>query len=417
MAQWRPSGGAARRAGRAVGALLLAVLALPLVTGQVAARQPSGDVTVAPATRRSEDGRSVTDGVRTLGVSVADGLNPDGQTITVVGTGYDESKGIYVAFCLVPPPKQVPGPCGGGVDLAGATGASSWISSNPPSYGRSVAQPYGPGGSFLVTMAVAAVIDDRIDCRQAQCAIVTRNDHTRTTDRSQDLFVPLTFGEPGVTPPEAEPPVVTAPPASTAPDAPLIPTTTLADDGRSVSDGVRRMTISTTAVSVSGGEVTVEGAGFDEAHGIYLALCAWGEQSGVGSCRAGSAGSSAWFSSAPPDYARDLAAPFEPGGAFRATLQVAPQIDADTDCREASCAVVARGDDASAAAVAPLALPVSFVDGDVAVAAAPSVSSGAGGRSVMPLVLVTVVVAVAVALSVPSSLRRRARKARTVVTP
>ena len=91
-----------------------------------------------------------------------------GSTIIVTGQHYDETVGIYVAFCKVVPKGELPTPCGGGADKSGAAGASQWISSNPPPYGA-------------------------IDCKKVKCAIYTRADHTRGDDRSFDLFIPVTF--------------------------------------------------------------------------------------------------------------------------------------------------------------------------------------------------------------------------------
>jgi hypothetical protein len=135
-----------------------------------------------------------------LTVSKAAGLSPDGETVTVTGSGFDPSKGVYVAFCVLPKPGELPTPCGGGADMSGASGASKWISSNPPKYGEGLAQPYGSGGSFTAQLKISPVIgvaaegSQVFDCREVSCGIVTRADHTRTADRSQDVFVPVTFG-------------------------------------------------------------------------------------------------------------------------------------------------------------------------------------------------------------------------------
>ena len=128
-------------------------------------------------------------------VSKSTGLNPAGDTITVSGSGFDVNKGIYVAVCVDNGPGQVPTPCLGGADTSGGNGGSKWISSNPPSYGQGLTTPYGPGGTFTVTLSVVAV--DPVtgtDCTKVQCSAVTRADHTRTSDRSQDARVPLKFG-------------------------------------------------------------------------------------------------------------------------------------------------------------------------------------------------------------------------------
>ncbi|HWL42360.1 MAG TPA: hypothetical protein VNQ73_05405 [Ilumatobacter sp.] len=146
-----------------------------------------------------------------LEVSKTQGLDPTGETITVTGAGYDESRGIYVAFCIVPAPGQTPTPCGGGVDLSGEGGASTWVSSHPPDYGEGLAVAYGPGGTFETELTVAAQLNDQIDCRQVQCAVVTRSDHTRLADRSLDVIVPIFF--------DAAAPA--APPASTLPAVPV----------------------------------------------------------------------------------------------------------------------------------------------------------------------------------------------------
>lgn len=130
---------------------------------------------------------------RRLSVSKTKGLDRGGESVTVSGRGYDVTKGIYVAFCVDNGPGALPSPCGGGADMSGSSGTSAWISSNPPSYGEGLATPYGKGGSFRVSIRVSRTIGD-VDCVVRACAIVTRADHTRTSDRSQDVRVPLRFG-------------------------------------------------------------------------------------------------------------------------------------------------------------------------------------------------------------------------------
>jgi len=149
--------------------------------------------------RASADG-SASDGTRVLTVSQSDGLAAEGQSITVSGSGFDQSKGIYVALCVVPPRGSLPSPCGGGIDREGDGGASVWISDNPPSYASGLPRAYGPGGTFTVTIRVGPRINAVTDCRVVPCAIVTKSDHTINDDRSQDLLIPVTFlGEPAAT--------------------------------------------------------------------------------------------------------------------------------------------------------------------------------------------------------------------------
>ncbi|WP_433792603.1 hypothetical protein [Actinoplanes sp. CA-252034] len=127
-----------------------------------------------------------------LTASKTKGIARSGETITVTGRGYDTTKGIYVAFCLDNGPGVMPSPCGGGADMSGGSGASVWISSNPPSYAEGLTTPYGEGGSFRVSLKVSQMIGD-VDCAVRGCAVVTRNDHTRTSDRSQDVRIPVRF--------------------------------------------------------------------------------------------------------------------------------------------------------------------------------------------------------------------------------
>jgi hypothetical protein len=139
-----------------------------------------------------------------ISVSRTTDLDPDGSQVTVRGSGFDTSKGIYVAFCVTPPRGAVPSPCGGGIDMDGSSGGSVWISDDPPPYGEGLAQPFGSGGSFEVAIRVTAAIGD-IDCRTTSCAVVTRADHTRNSDRSQDVIVPVTFATPAPPPAPAPP--------------------------------------------------------------------------------------------------------------------------------------------------------------------------------------------------------------------
>ncbi|MEU9912312.1 LPXTG cell wall anchor domain-containing protein [Streptomyces sp. NPDC051001] len=136
-----------------------------------------------------------------LTVSRSAGLDPAGETVTVSGTGYNTEKGIYVAFCVDNGADRTPTPCVGGVDMSGESGASAWVSSDPPSYGEGLAKPYkgsGHDGSFSVRLKVRAE-DANTDCTKSgvTCAVITRNDHTRGGDQSQTVRIPVTFGGAG----------------------------------------------------------------------------------------------------------------------------------------------------------------------------------------------------------------------------
>lgn len=161
--------------------------------------------------------RSATRGSMTLTVSKATGLAVAGEKVRVRGSGYDTTKGIYVAFCVVNGPGEVPTPCGGGADTEGRSGNSVWISDFPPAYGTGLARPYGPGGTFDVEISVRAQLDEEVDCRTVQCAVITRADHTRSEDRSADVIVPVAFG---AARPASAPPATASPGGGTTPAPP-----------------------------------------------------------------------------------------------------------------------------------------------------------------------------------------------------
>ncbi len=182
---WTLSGSTGVRRGR--GARWAAVVA-----GSLALTLPMAPSAVAAdASATGPEGQKLT-------VSKATGLDGAGETVTVTGSGYNVEKGVYVAFCVDNGAGKTPTPCVGGVDMSGESGASVWVSSNPPSYGEGLAEPYkrsGHEGSFSVRLKVRAK-DANTDCAKSgvTCAVITRNDHTRGGDQSQTVRIPVTFG-------------------------------------------------------------------------------------------------------------------------------------------------------------------------------------------------------------------------------
>lgn len=426
----------------ATAVLVVALLVVALLGGRVPAHaQMTPDPTVAPVTTLSPDGRTATDGIRSLTVSQVTELDPAGHPVTVTGRGFDTAKGIYAAFCLVPATNQVPSPCGGGADTTGATGASSWISSDPPTYADGLARPYGAGGTFTIEISLSPVLGGGLDCRLVRCAIVTRNDHTRSADRSQDIIVPVTFrADPvpsGVGP---DPTTPTAPPTTTPPPTTAITTTTtppappteLSADGTRVTDGVRTLAISRVVdLAPDGASLVVSGSGFDATRGVYVSLCRVPRGAArPGPCLAGSASASVWVTSDPPDHAEDLAVPYGADGDFEVEIQVVATIDAETDCRVVECGVVVRSDhqapdDRSLDLVvpvqfgAPAAAPTTVdivEDGGDDLTAAPGPPTGEEqGGSGSGFVAALVAVAAAVVLGGASF--RWTRRRRTIIGP
>ena len=123
-------------------------------------------------------------------LSVSKTTVKSGSTVTVNGKYFDETIGIYLAFCVVPPKGKAPTPCGGGVNKAGSSEASFWISSNPPPYAIGLTEEYLPGGRFTQKVKISKKIG-RFDCTKVKCAITVRADHLRSNDRSSDLFIPI----------------------------------------------------------------------------------------------------------------------------------------------------------------------------------------------------------------------------------
>jgi hypothetical protein len=124
-------------------------------------------------------------------LSVSKSIVKSGSTVTVKGNFFDETVGIYLAFCVIPPKGQAPTPCGGGINKAGTGEASFWISSNPPPYAVGLTEEFLPGGRFTQKVKISKKIG-KFDCTKVKCAITVRADHLRSNDRSSDLFIPIT---------------------------------------------------------------------------------------------------------------------------------------------------------------------------------------------------------------------------------
>ena len=125
-------------------------------------------------------------------LSVSKTTVKSGSVVTVRGNYFDETVGIYLAFCVSPAKGKAPTPCGGGVNKAGLSEASFWISSNPPPYAVGLTEEFLPGGRFTQRVKISKRIG-KFDCTKVKCAITVRADHLRSNDRSSDLFIPITI--------------------------------------------------------------------------------------------------------------------------------------------------------------------------------------------------------------------------------
>lgn len=139
---------------------------------------------------------SATNLGKTLSASNATGLPTAGSTITVTGTGYNLSQGYYVALCAVPSDYSYgtkPSPCAGG-DGQGSSGVgpSAWVTNSP--LGGSAAVPIAANGTFTAQIYVKEAAGG-LDCGNPDvtCAIVSRRDHFAASDRSGDVYIPVSF--------------------------------------------------------------------------------------------------------------------------------------------------------------------------------------------------------------------------------
>jgi hypothetical protein len=176
--------------------LVALATAAAVACGLLAALAPAGPVAAASGTGTGPLGQTLT-------VSDVDLLDPDGATVTVTGADYDvagfdlATEGMYLAVCVDKGPLVAPSPCVGGVDVTGEGGSSRWVTNNPYQGTPSVA--IAADGSFTTTLDIEAS-DADVDCLDLpvgqSCKVVTRMDHRSSGDRSQDVKVPITFGEP-----------------------------------------------------------------------------------------------------------------------------------------------------------------------------------------------------------------------------
>lgn len=159
------------------------VLALTVATLLPASAHAAITVTGKAITVTGKDGATISISQKSFTKSVK---------VTVTGKNFDETVGIYLAYCVMPKKGDAPTPCGGGVNKAGIGEASYWISSNPPPYGVGLAIAYDAGGRFKEVVAVTRKIG-KFDCTKVRCAITVRSDHMHEGDRTHDIYIPITI--------------------------------------------------------------------------------------------------------------------------------------------------------------------------------------------------------------------------------
>ena len=185
-----------------------AILGIPILAHQnqgLSHQEAATEAWPVEATATGDDGRT-----RTLSVA-GEVAGPDapaldtsalvpGQHLVVTGSGYDGSRGIYVAICVIPPDSATkPGPCVGGVpDQSQQTVAAGTVQYAPSNWINDDwawklfgARSYDDlaKGTFTAYIEVG----DADVCAAQACGLFTRNDHTALNDRVQDLYIPVAF--------------------------------------------------------------------------------------------------------------------------------------------------------------------------------------------------------------------------------
>ena len=187
----------------------VAIIAVPILTHQnqgLSGQEEAVETWPLTVTAEGDDGRERSFTVMSPepGGSVDTSALEVGQKLVVSGTGYDPSRGIYVAICKIPSDASVkPGPCIGGVPEtegeaveAGSVqyAPSNWINDDW-AWKLFGARSYDDlsTGTFTAYIEVGDPVSDALDCTVDKCGIYTRNDHTALSDRVQDLYVPVAF--------------------------------------------------------------------------------------------------------------------------------------------------------------------------------------------------------------------------------
>jgi hypothetical protein len=192
----------------ALGALAASV-AVPILLHepQGASGQPRVEGFPTSVTATGDDGltRTLSAATETGGVLDLAALQ-EGDRIVVTGEGYTPDRGVYVAICAVPAEVDGrPGPCLGGVPEqteqeleAGSVqwAPSNWINSE---FAWRIFGARGfddrDAGSFTAYLLVGPATEDAVDCALVECGIFTRNDHTASDDRVQDIYLPVAWAD------------------------------------------------------------------------------------------------------------------------------------------------------------------------------------------------------------------------------
>jgi hypothetical protein len=269
----------------------------------------------------------------TLVLSTSTGVDPAGETITVTGSGFDSTRGVYGMFC-----KRAAGALGTAGGRAGGADCAStqfWITNPGPGVPPTGTTPWTGSGTFQLSFPVSATFGT-VDCRASGvvCGIQIRNDHNDPGVYDQDSFAPIAF----------------------AADAPS-PVLALSK---------------ATGVDPAGETITVDGSGFDSARGVYGMFCKRAAGAlGTAGGRAGGADCAStqfWITNPGPGVPPSGTTPWTGSGTFQLSFPVSATFKA-IDCQASGvvCGIQIRNDHNDPGAYDQDAFaPIAFAGGEAA---------------------------------------------------
>jgi hypothetical protein len=294
----------------------------------------------------------------TLVVTPTTGVD-NGALIAVTGSGFTPSKGIYLAESTAKPVNGPP---------SAYTGAK-WI------------QSVDANGAFSSTLTAADVFTPQgsttaIDCRAVQCYVASFNDHTDIMNRSQDVWVPITFAPATVTPeptPTTPEPMTSVPTTSnpTATPTTTAPTTT----------GPAVTVTPATDLDPTGATVTVTGGGFSASDpGIYVGIASVAKFS---TSSMDGFGATKWVHLGATASAGQTV--LNGDGSFSVTLGITPTFGTGagaTDCLHEQCAIFTFAAHGSSDRSQDTSTPIAFTGAVISPTASTSpVATSAGSAS------------------------------------
>ncbi|RIJ69795.1 hypothetical protein D1871_21300 [Nakamurella silvestris] len=132
--------------------------------------------------------------VLTAGTSVSVSVSGLTQGVDGTGGGTKSNPNGYYLMVAAEVPGGLASPAIGGVDMAGGSGGSAWLTNHPYAGSEQVVNSISGSGYASATMTVQSS-DEFVNCAQAAngCVLYLRVDHRQTGNRDFDVKLPLRF--------------------------------------------------------------------------------------------------------------------------------------------------------------------------------------------------------------------------------